>query len=56
MAQLDIEDLHIWTCVPPTLADIRSYGVDVFCWCNRCSQHAALPIDVLIAQGNDRYG
>jgi hypothetical protein len=34
---------------PPTLADICSYGVDVFCWCNRCHHHAVLPIGVLIA-------
>ena len=34
---------------PPTLADVRSYGVDVFCWCNRCHHHAVQPIDVLIA-------
>ena len=35
--------------VPPTLADVRSYGVGVFCWCNRCHHHAVLPIAVLIA-------
>jgi hypothetical protein len=35
---------------PPTLADICNYGVDVFCWCNRCSHHAVLPINMLIAQ------
>lgn len=35
---------------PPTLADVRSYGVDVFCWCNRCHHHAVLPIAILIAQ------
>ena len=34
---------------PPILADIRSYGVDVFAWCNRCHHHAVLPIAVLIA-------
>jgi len=36
--------------VPPTLAQIKAYGVDIFCWCNRCSHHAVLPIDTLIAQ------
>jgi hypothetical protein len=35
--------------IPPTLADIRSYGVDVFCWCNRCHHHAVTLIAVLIA-------
>jgi hypothetical protein len=35
---------------PPTLAQVKDYGVDVFCWCNRCSHHAVLPVDVLISQ------
>jgi len=34
---------------PPTLADVRSYGVDVFCWCNRFCHHAVLPVAVRIA-------
>jgi hypothetical protein len=36
--------------IPPTLGDIRAYGVDVFAWCNRCHHHAVLSIEVLIAQ------
>jgi hypothetical protein len=34
---------------PPTLADVQSYSVDVFCWCNRCRHHAVLSVAVLIA-------
>jgi hypothetical protein len=34
---------------PPTLAEIKDYGVDVFCWCNRCSHNGVVAIDVLIA-------
>jgi hypothetical protein len=34
---------------PPTLAEIKEYGVDVFCWCNRCSHNGVVEIDVLIA-------
>ena len=34
---------------PPTLADIKNHGVDVFCWCNRCSHNAVLGTDLLIA-------
>jgi hypothetical protein len=43
----------IWTCrrfpIPPTLAQVQGYGVDIFCWCNRCYHHAVLPVAVLIA-------
>jgi hypothetical protein len=35
--------------IPPTLAQVQGYGVDVFCWCNRCHHHAVLPVAVLIA-------
>jgi hypothetical protein len=34
---------------PPTLAEIKDYGVDVFCWCNRCSHNGVVEIDLLIA-------
>lgn len=33
---------------PANLADLRAQGVDVFCWCNRCSHNAVLPLDSLI--------
>lgn len=33
----------------PTLAEVRAYGIDVFCWCNRCSHNGVQPIEVLIA-------
>lgn len=35
---------------PPILAEVQSYGVVVFCWCNRCYRHAVLLVSVLIAQ------
>lgn len=35
---------------PPTLADVQSYGVGVFCWCNRCHHNAVLHVYLLIAQ------
>ncbi len=33
---------------PATLADLKAQGVDVFCWCNRCSHNAVLPLASLI--------
>jgi len=33
---------------PATLADLRAQGVEVFCWCNRCSHNAVLPLDSLL--------
>ena len=34
----------------PTLADIQERCDGVFCWCNRCSHNAELPIGAIIAQ------
>jgi len=34
---------------PLTLAEIKDYGVDVFCWCNRCSHNGVVEIELLIA-------
>ncbi len=33
---------------PATLADLLAQGVDVFCWCNRCSHNAVLPLQSLL--------
>ena len=33
---------------PPTLAQVHEHVDGVFCWCNRCSHYAALPIEVLV--------
>ncbi|WP_404381427.1 hypothetical protein [Caenispirillum salinarum] len=35
---------------PMTLWNLVQFGIDVFCWCNRCSHHAVLPVRVLAAQ------
>ena len=32
------------TQCPATLGDLESEGVDMFCWCNRCSHNAIVPI------------
>jgi hypothetical protein len=31
---------------PPTLAQVQGYGVDIFCYCNRCHHHAVLPVAI----------
>ncbi len=33
---------------PTVLGELAESGVDIFCWCNRCSHHAVLPADSLI--------
>jgi hypothetical protein len=33
-----------------TVGELVTHRVDVFCWCNRCSHHATLPAQVLMAQ------
>lgn len=33
---------------PATLADLKAQGVEVFCWCNRCSHNAVLPLESLL--------
>jgi hypothetical protein len=33
---------------PATLADLAAEGIGVFCWCNRCSRNAVLPVAALI--------
>jgi len=33
---------------PATLADLAAEGLGVFCWCNRCSRNAVLPVAALI--------
>lgn len=33
---------------PATLADLKAQGVEVFCWCNRCSHNAVLALDSLL--------
>lgn len=33
---------------PATLADLRSQGVEVFCWCNRCSHNAIIELAALL--------
>jgi hypothetical protein len=35
---------------PATLGDIASRGLDIFCWCNRCSHNGVLAADLLIAR------
>ncbi|EKV32313.1 hypothetical protein C882_2391 [Caenispirillum salinarum AK4] len=35
---------------PMTLWNLVQFGIDVFCWCNRCSHHAVLPVRVLAVQ------
>lgn len=35
---------------PMTLWNLVQFGIDVFCWCNRCSHHAVLPVKTLAAQ------
>ena len=35
------------TQCPATLGDLESEGVDMFCWCNRCSHNAIVPIGKL---------
>jgi hypothetical protein len=34
---------------PPTLAWLARDVAGIFCWCNRCSHNAVLPLDALIA-------
>ena len=33
---------------PTVLGELAESGVDIFCWCNRCSHRAVLPADSLI--------
>jgi len=33
-----------------TLAELVAAGVDIFCWCNRCSHNAVLAADLLMAE------
>lgn len=35
---------------PTTLWNLVELGIDVFCWCNRCSHHATIPVKALAAQ------
>jgi hypothetical protein len=32
------------------LADLETHGVGVFCWCNRCSHSAIVPVAELLAR------
>lgn len=32
------------------LGDLKERGVNVFCWCNRCSHNAVVEIDQLLAE------
>jgi len=40
---------------PPTLADVRSYGVNAFCWCNHCHHHAVLLVAIQLPFGGWAY-
>ena len=33
-----------------TVGDLVAHQVDVFCWCNRCTHHAVLSVQMLMAQ------
>jgi len=33
-----------------TLGDLKDSQVDIFCWCNRCSHNAVLPLDRLLPE------
>lgn len=33
-----------------TLGELEREGLDVFCWCNRCSHSAAVALALLLAQ------
>ena len=33
-----------------TLGDLAHGGIDVFCWCNRCSHNAVVPVTLLVKQ------
>jgi hypothetical protein len=33
-----------------TLAELSGHAIGVYCWCNRCSHSATLPLDGLIAR------
>lgn len=40
---------------PQTLGDVKSYGVDIFCYCNRCGHNSVVPVDLLIDQLGPAY-